>query len=385
MKVLVLDAQLRSAVAMIRSLGKKGITVYAGDSDRISTGFFSKYVYKKFVYPNRVRNEKGFIESVRSYIEKENIDVIFPIKDRTVLIIAKNREAFGDRVKIPIADYSKLINAGNKALTQKIAEKLDVPAPKTFYPETLDDLDEIDIFPVILKPVFSSGSRGVVLCENKDRLVAAFKKQSEEFESFIIQDYIPIADKENSEFDWYGICDWDAGLKAHGCFRRIRSYPIHSGPSTLKESVEDERINEIASKILDHLKWQGLVQIDFRIDARDGQPKLMEINPRLWASVEHSIRIGMDVAGIWLKLALGEHIPKQPLIKTGIKSRWLLPGDILWFLSAPKTLKNIKSFISFGGVDYELIQRGDWKPVWGFLMASILYLVDKEKRKFIIR
>ena len=134
-----------------------------------------------------------------------------------------------------------------------------------------------------------------------------------------------------------------------------------------------------------HLKWQGLAQIDFRVDARDNIPKLMEINPRLWASVQHSINIGLDVPKIWVDLALSRPIPEQPLIKTGVKSRWLLPADILWFISAPKTIENIKNFFNFRNSSYELLDMDDWKPILGFFIASLDYLFHKEKRKMIIR
>ena len=54
--ILVTDGQMRQTLAVIRSLGKKGIKVMVGDSERISMGFFSKYTYKYIIYPDPVEN-----------------------------------------------------------------------------------------------------------------------------------------------------------------------------------------------------------------------------------------------------------------------------------------------------------------------------------------
>ncbi len=385
MKILITDTQNRNAVALIRAFGKMGLTIYAGDCERISTGFFSRFVSGRTVYPDPIRNENRFLEHLLAFIQKEKIEIVFPIVEKTILAIAKNKYRFDRQTKLPIADYKTLLKAADKAYTFKIAHKIGIPIPKTYFPENVSDLGSINHFPVILKPRFSSGSRGLTFCKNKSELMNAFHANILKYNGVIVQEYIPTADQENCEFDWYGIYDWNSILKSHGCFRRLRTYPINSGPSTFKESVEHRQINEIAKKILDYLNWQGLVQLDFRIDSRDNIPKLMEINPRTWASIEHSIRIGMDVPRMWLNLALGNPIPKGPPIRTGIKSRWLLPGDILWFLSAKKNLNNIKAFFSFRGVDYELINKGDIKPIFGFLLAAFMYFIRKDKRHLIIR
>ncbi len=385
MKVLVTDSQIRSALALTRSLGRRGNLVITSDSEKISTSFFSKYTAKKFVYPDVVKDELGFVKSIKRLAEKEKIDVIFPIGGETTLALAKYRDLFNGRIKIPVTDYSRLLKAANKAETFKIAEKIGIPIPKTYQIKSFEDLNRINFFPVILKPLSGSGSRGIALCKNRDELENNYKTSSMNYSGFIVQDYIPVTDISNSEFCWYGIFDWDSELVGYGCYKNIRTYPSGSGPSTLQESVENEKINLLAIKLLKHLKWQGLAQIDFRVDARDNEPKLLEINHRMWAPLQHSISSGLDVPGIWLNLALGKSVPKQPPIKVGIRTRWLLPGDILWFLSNPKNYKNIKDFFSFKDCDYEIIKKYDLKPVIGFLLASFTYIFDRKKRQMIIR
>ncbi|HDP99746.1 MAG TPA: hypothetical protein ENN22_11275, partial [bacterium] len=243
MKVLVTDAQVRNSVAMIRALGKMGIEVHTCDADKIATGFYSKYSTKYFVHPDNIKFENDYIDALNNYVKKENIEVVFPVRDESTLIIAKNREKIYPEVKIPIPPFEKIQQTSNKAFTFQIAEKIGIPAPKTYYPSSLEDLNQVKIFPIVLKPTFSSGSRGISFCRSAEQLRQAYLSTVENFQNFIVQDYIPIRDKENSEFDWYCIYDWHSKIRGHGCFRRIRSYPLNSGPSTFKESAEHEEIN----------------------------------------------------------------------------------------------------------------------------------------------
>jgi len=385
MKILITDSQVRSAVALIRYFGKRDYYIIAADSDKISTGFYSKYTKKKFIYPYIIRSEENFITKFSDFVNTEKIDIIFPISNESVLAIAKHKNKFISSVKIPIADYDTLIKGTDKAITFKEAEKIKVPIPDTYYLNDISDINKIQDFPVILKPTISCGSRGLTLCKNGDALVNNYKHLTTHFSGLIAQEYIPVDDNVGGEFCWYGVFDWESECKGYGCYKTVRSYPIGSGPSTVQESVEIERINEISIRLLKHLKWQGLAQVDYRIDLRDNIPKLIEINGRSWAPLAHSLHAGFDVAKMWLELALGGFVAKHPLIKTGVKTRWLLPADILWFLSAPKTINNINDFFTLSGYNFDLIQKDDLKPVFGFFLASLSYLFNKEKRQLIFR
>ncbi|MDW7682215.1 MAG: hypothetical protein SCK70_16750, partial [bacterium] len=186
MKVLVTDAQVRNSVAMVRALGKMGIEVHTCDSDKIATGFYSKYASKYFVHPDSIKFENDYIDALNYYIKKENIEVVFPIRDESTLIIAKNRKKIYSGVKIPIPPFHKIQQASNKAITFQIAEKIGIPSPKTYYPSSEEDLDQIRSFPVVLKPTFSSGSRGISFCNSAEELRLAFLSTAKSFSSFIV-------------------------------------------------------------------------------------------------------------------------------------------------------------------------------------------------------
>lgn len=381
--ILVTDAQLRHSLAIIRSLGKKGLPVMAGDCERISTGFFSKYSKKRVVYPDPEEDEKGFSDFIFQLVQREKIEMIIPVSDKVLIPLARRKEELEKYTILPAADYETIMKARDKERTLRIAQEIGFPMPKTYFVAEERDLEQVKEYPVILKPRFSSGSRGIVLCKNFQELKEGFQKQSREYGPLLIQEFIA----QGQDVGYYALFGKNSQPVAWTIQKRLRSYPISGGPSTFRETINHPEIKELGEKILRYLNWQGVAMVEFKIDQRDGKPKLMEVNPRFWGSLALSVAAGIDFPYLLYSLYTGKEVPAsvQTQYRVGVKSRWLLPGDILWFFSAPKTWKNFKAFFSFKGMHEDIICRDDWKPIVGFFLASLTYLFSSKKRRFVFR
>ena len=124
--------------------------------------------------------------------------------------------------------------------------------------------------------------------------------------------------------------------------------------------------------------------VEFKTDPRDNQPKLMEVNPRWWGSLQLSILSGVDFPYLLYKLVTEGDVEPVLDYKVGVRCRWLLPGDILWFLSAPSKFYNLPRFLRFERND-DIISRQDLGPTFGFLLASLRFAFDKDMWKFVVR
>ena len=58
------DSSERAALAVIRSLGGRGIEVVAVDSTSFNAGFLSKYCSRRIILPSPQKNRKKFVESI---------------------------------------------------------------------------------------------------------------------------------------------------------------------------------------------------------------------------------------------------------------------------------------------------------------------------------
>ncbi|MBA7616773.1 D-alanine--D-alanine ligase [subsurface metagenome] len=383
-KVLVTDAQMRNSLAIIRSLGKNGLEVTGAEETRFATGFFSRYCKHKIVYPGSHKYPDGFVKCLLDVVRKAHYEAIFPVTDSTAVAIAKYKDKFSKYTLVPLPDYEVLIKVMDKAETIKVAQENGISCPKTYL---IDDIKEVETvkdglqFPVVIKPRRSSGSRGLTLCRSQEELSARYPKIVAAYGPCMVQEYIPHG---GEELGVYVLLNFNSELRAVTVQKRLRSYPVSGGPSTLRETVKRPELVEIALRLLKALQWWGIAMVEFKIDPRDNQPKLMEVNPRWWGSLQLSILSGVDFPYLLYKLITEGDIEPVSDYKVGVRCRWLLPGDILWFLSAQRKLHNLPKFLKYERND-DIISWKDLGPTFGFLLASLRFAFDKDMRELVIR
>ena len=384
--VFVTDAQMRSSLAVIRSLGKNGLNVTAGEETRFTTGFFSKYCNSRVVYPNPNKNQSEFVDHLIGELQKKEYDVLFPVADACLKPIIDNEEQISKYTSIALPSKDIFSKGYDKGITLKIAIDNDIPCPKTYFFDNTEDLhnaSEYLEFPLVVKPRISSGSRGLYVCNSFEELVLRFEECQQKYGQLLVQEYIP----HGGDLGVYTLFNFDSEPRALTVQRRIRSYPASGGPSTLRETVNNEtskKAIDIAFRVLKAMGWVGVAMVEFRIDARDGIPKLMEINPRFWGSLQLSILSGVDFPHLLYKMIMQGDVDPVMEYKSGVKCRWLLPGDILWFLSTPNKLHNFPEFLKID-TPFDIISKEDPGPTFGFMLASMRYMFDMDMWKFILR
>ena len=87
--------------------------------------------------------------------------------------------------------------------------------------------------------------------------------------------------------------------------------------------------------------------MEFKIDPRDGSPKLLEVNPRFWGSLQLAIEAGMDFPFLLYKMAIDGDIDSVKDYTLGVKCRWLIPDDFLNFIKNPNRFRLKPSFFDF--------------------------------------
>ena len=66
--------------------------------------------------------------------------------------------------------------------------------------------------------------------------------------------------------------------------------------------------NRHPSAFLKSIDYSGLVEIEFKYDARDGKYKILDVNPRVWTWNAIGERAGVDFAYVQWQLAMGESV-----------------------------------------------------------------------------
>src|SRR5206468_12795896 len=76
-----------------------------------------------------------------------------------------------------------------------------------------------------------------------------------------------------------------------------------SGSSLRESTPPPPDMAEAARTLLEALQWHGVAMVEFKRDARDGLPRLMEINGRFWNSLPLAIASGVDFPFLLYTLA----------------------------------------------------------------------------------
>jgi len=378
-KVFVTNARQRKSLAIIRSLGKRGIKVTAGEEYCFAPSFFSKYCHKSVIYPSPIKKPNFFIKWFINHVKKNNYDVIIPADDDVLKHVVDHLQELSSYTAVPVVDKERYNKANDKAETLKIAIENRVPCPKTYFVSTFEEVKALAKcldFPVIIKPKRSSGSRGVTCVQSKDELYEKYLTVHKRYNWPLIQEFIPPGG------DTYGveaIFNRKSEPRAVFVHRRLREYPPSGGPSTLRESVKNPKLAELGIRLLKALNWYGVAMVEFKIDPRTNEPKLMEINPRFWGSLALSIYAGIDFPYLLYKLAMEGDIEPVENYKIGLRCRWLA-GDILCFIKGRNKFHRSPSFFKFFDKDlkYDIISKEDIKPTLGIFLFYVSRLFDKE-------
>jgi predicted ATP-grasp superfamily ATP-dependent carboligase len=381
-KVLVTDGRSRASLAIIRALGKRGIKVTIGEAFNCPS-FYSKYSSEKILYPPPDKQPDLFVKHVLKLVKSKEYDAIITVRDDATLLLAKNRDTFNQYVNTAVANYETVCIGRDKSKTIKVALSSNVPCPKTYFPEKLDDLAQLKdnlAYPLVIKPNKSSGSRGIKVVNSFEELLNEYQKVYSIYGPSLVQEFIPYGGA-------YGVSMLFNRGEPRAIFthKRLRQYPASGGPSTLRESVHYPEIEEYATGLLKNLNWHGVAMVEFRVDARTNEPKLMEINPRFWGSLQLAVHSGVDFPYMLYEIATQGDVEPVFNYKVGTKVRWLLPGDILWFLSTPNKLKSLPEFLKFKGMGYDILSLDDPLPAISYIFYGIKSLTMKERRNHVFK
>ncbi len=308
--------------------------------------------------------------------------MLLPMEDQTISLLSQYLDTFSSQTYIPIVSFEKWKFAHRKDNVLRLAEKLGIPIPKTWFIKDLSVLRTIKEelpYPVVIKPTISSGAVGVSYPKNSRELIKNYLSTHKRFPFPLIQERIP---PEGAGYGASFLFNEEGQVKASFVHKRLREYPLTGGASTLRESVKRDDILGMGRSLLEALDWFGVAMVEFKLDPRDGIPKLMEINPRFWGSLSLAIAAGVNFPYLLYRMSLGEDIDPVERYHVGKRSRWLLPGDILHYVHNPNRRALSPSFFRFRDPDttYDILSLHDPMPVLGRLLTPITFFYDQDMK-----
>ena len=305
-------------LGLLRSLARQNVPVYLLDAE-MCIARFSRYV-KRFSKCPDVKQEALFLEFLMDLARRESLEgwLIYPNDDQTVYLLAKHKKRLEECYRVITPSWDIVKFAYDKMLTYKLAEQCDIAIPKTFYPENVEELERLDIeFPVVIKPsikepFFSRTRSKAIRVDDRRELVDKYTKAAMAMgpsQTMMVQELIP--GRTQNLFS-VGSLSRNGELLAKVVVWRIRQHPMDFGhATTFAQTVNIPELEEIAKKILGAMGYYGLSEVEFMLDQRDGQYKLIEINARPWGWHSIGSGAGVDLPYLSYRDMLGEKIEQN--------------------------------------------------------------------------
>ncbi|MGH9347832.1 MAG: ATP-grasp domain-containing protein, partial [Vicinamibacterales bacterium] len=329
MRVFVTDGENRAALAVTRSLGRAGHDVVVGEKHSPSLAQTSRYCAARSVYPDPVSSSGEFIEYLAAVVRDQSIDVLLPVADITTFLITRHRDRFRP-CAVPFADADIVERAANKVDLVQTAMRLGVPVPCTVVVGDPARIPGHDLgFPLVIKPRQSKVRTAAGWVSSNVSYAADAEELARDVASRPPH-HFPVMLQERIVGPGVGVfACYHAGrpvaLFGH---RRIRERPPWGGVSVLSESVAlCPLARDYATALLDEIRWHGVAMVEFKRDVRDGVPKLMEINGRLWGSLQLAIDAGVDFPGLLVQSVPPGRFEPQAPYRVGVRNRWFW-GDV---------------------------------------------------------
>ena len=333
-------------LGLVRSLGARGVETWVVDTDRsASIARFSKYT-KRYI----LAKEDPYQWLLREgHQHRLNGWVVFPVTDYFVDLLAHHHESLSSIYKLTTPPIEVTRFALDKRLTYRRAQELGIATPWTRLGDgPPDEIEKSLQYPVILKPAinhhfFPHTNLKALSVSNASEFQQRYAQMRKYLppEEILIQERIP-GDGEN-QFSLCAVCEKGrpyATLVA----RRRRQYPVEFGnASSFVETTRQAVVEREGRRFLESIEFDGMVEVEFKFDPRDGRYKILDVNARPWGWHTLTRSAGADFAYLLWQQKVGGAPRSVPMQH---EAAWLREiTDFLAIAKSPRRGAEIRALL----------------------------------------
>jgi D-aspartate ligase len=304
-------------LGIARSLGQRGIPVCVVD-DEVSISRYSRYC-THWVRVRDLRDEKAIVASMTALAERPELSgwILYPTREELVAAFSRHRECLSRKFRVPTPAWDCVEWAWDKRKTYQLARELGIPAPATYYlctgdlPDGLENLTPPFVIKPAIKEHFLYATRAKAWrADSHDEARRLIKKAATVVGSaeVMVQELIPGGGRQQ-----YSYCAFFRNGEAVGrvVARRLRQHPLEFGrASTYVETFDCPLLEELSERFLRAINYYGLVELEYKLDARDNRFKLLDVNARTWGYHSIGAVAGVDFSYLMYADQIGLPVTK---------------------------------------------------------------------------
>ena len=315
-RVIVTYGRSLMALTIAHSLGRRGVEVIGCDDVGLTAVSFSRFAKTHFTHAPVAEDPERFIADLEAAIIRHKPNdgrpyVLIPCFQET-RIIARHADRLSRHIRVAAPPIDAIAAVDPKDALMRTAHALGLRAPMTWTDAELRaGAPRPEGYPLIAKPIRGVGGRGVRRLGDGQALEEVLSTTTE---PLLVQEFIP-----GQDFCLTALYDQGRRLSS-AAYRNLSQFPRSAGAGVLRETVDDQPFLATADRLFRALNWSGVVEVDFRWDG-EAEPVLIEVNPRFWAGLFHTVESGVDFPWMLYELAVTGRVATQATPKLGQRTK----------------------------------------------------------------
>ncbi len=303
-----------NCLAVTRNLGRLGIPVYVSGK-RGCQALYSRHCRRAFPIYRGESADRAWYQLLigRPPPELQNA-IVFAMCDESLEFLAAHHGDLIQRYTLPAFAPDLCLAMLDKLETLVLARAAGVPTPNFWVVDTQEELlairDELHS-PVMVKPLNSRafvdefGCKLFIVEGGFDEVVDKVELCHARGIKVMVMEMIPGPDSLLSSFN---TCRTASGEILYEYTKSvIRRWPVNRGGGTLHQSIWLPETAAMGRKLFGAIGWQGIGNVEFKSDMRDGKLKIIEVNGRFTAAQRL-----ITEAGAPIDLIIYCHLTGQP-------------------------------------------------------------------------
>lgn len=313
MIVMITDAHYRMAVSLVRDMVGAGMKVVVCESSEYPDplGFSCRGIVRTAVLPQESYSESLFELCATISSAANEKPVLLPVGAKTLAMLAENRAKFDTVCALLIPSKAHLQLLNDKSAVHLLAQKCAVPVPTNYY---LSDGQSLSAFsksvplPCVVKPL--CGEKFGLTAKERYRICRTAEELENAYSHFcaltdqapLIEQYLP-----GDGLGCSVLCE-NGEVLCCISHRRVREFPVSGGPSSCCRTEQNSMLLPLVKPLVEGLDFSGLAMFEFKLD-ENGEPRLLECNPRIWGTFPLTRVSGSNFALCWAMRAAGQPMP----------------------------------------------------------------------------
>ncbi|WP_416137929.1 ATP-grasp domain-containing protein [Halomonas sp. HK25] len=331
--VLLTYGWCRSSYSALRGLAQQGLKVVVTDTGRIGMCQASRLAYARARYRSPFADPQGFVADIDTLCRDYDITMILAGHEEVELLaLAREQGRLTAPAALPVARAATIEMANDKYRMACLAREQGVSVAAIMECRCPEDAmtmsDPANEY--VARARRGNSSKGVFFARGGAPLMKTLDAMRKTFD---LEEGRPPIVQERVAGDGWGVSClyWHGQPIASFTHRRLEEKLATGGTSTLRISAAHPAIEADAHRLLRALGWHGLAMLEFKHDEASGRHFFIEINPRLWGSIDLALSSGVNFP--WLLYLAQTQGPAVALAhfhpaRQGVVERWLL-GDVI--------------------------------------------------------